>query len=428
MFAAAMGGALVGFLRYNFNPASIFLGDVGSLFLGFQLAVLSVVGSQKSSTAITIVTPLLMLALPLLETGVSMMRRFLRGEPIMGADRGHIHHQLIRMGLTTRRAVLLLYLGSAVFGLTSLFVVQRNGVPIGIVALVLAMLIWVALQRLGYAEFAEVNSMLKRVFLYQRRVIQHNLSIRQLAEDLREATSLDAASDLVTKAAEQLGFAHVTIRCGRPGELVPVLAGFNGMPDMRRHTVMSIALAGQTGEVGEVVLARARKAEPLHSALPVLIETITSNLPHIVEQTLLKHESLVAQTARLIPVHSDVDVYRHRLAASVPMHQPSAIQQPVARRSNVITRPADPAMVSAQPCPHCDATALARSHSRTLVERVRKVLSSKRLHRCSECGWRGWLFVLIPLEEPEEARTAQQSPDLASLDHCLGQPSMRVAL
>jgi UDP-GlcNAc:undecaprenyl-phosphate GlcNAc-1-phosphate transferase len=256
LFAAPLAGALLGFLRYNFNPASIFLGDVGSLFLGFNLAVLSVVGSQKSSTAITIVSPLLMLALPLLETGVSMTRRFIRGEPIMRADRGHIHHQLIRMGLTTKRAVVLLYFGSAVFGLTSLFIVQRNGVQIGVIAVVLAAMIWVALQRLGYAEFTEVNNMFKRVFLYQRRVIQHNLFIYRLADELREAASLKAASDLLAKAAEQLGFAHMTLRYGRPGALVPVFEGPTAMPDMRRHTVMSITLSGQTGEVGEVVLAR----------------------------------------------------------------------------------------------------------------------------------------------------------------------------
>jgi UDP-GlcNAc:undecaprenyl-phosphate GlcNAc-1-phosphate transferase len=429
LIAAPLAGALLGFLRYNFNPASIFLGDAGSLFLGFQLAVLSVVGSQKSSTAITIVSPLLMLALPLLETGVSMMRRYIRGEPIMQADRGHIHHQLIRMGLTPRRAVLLLYLGSAVFGLTSLFVVQRDGVPVGVIAVVLAIVVWTALQRLGYAEFAEINSMLKRVFLYQRRVIQHNLFLRKLGEDLREAASLDSACDLLSNAAEQLGFSHVTLRCGRPGSLVPAIEGSQAMPDMQRHTVMSVALAGQTGEVGEVILARARKAEPLHSALPVLIETITSSLPSIVEQTLLEDESLSRDAARLIKVYPQADGYRRRHNARVLAAAPPAIPRTVAMRpAAAAARVVDTAMLSSQPCPQCDALALARSHSRTFAERVRKVVARKRLHRCAECGWRGWVFVLIPLEE-DEPRVSPPVPDLTSLDQGFGRTQpMRVAL
>jgi UDP-GlcNAc:undecaprenyl-phosphate GlcNAc-1-phosphate transferase len=79
LVVAPLAGAVLGFLRYNFNPASIFLGDSGSLFLGFQLAVLSIVGSQKSSTAIAVTAPLFILALPLVETAISTVRRFLRG-------------------------------------------------------------------------------------------------------------------------------------------------------------------------------------------------------------------------------------------------------------------------------------------------------------------------------------------------------------
>jgi len=316
-----------------------------------------------------------------------------------------------------------------VFGLTSLFVAQRDGAPIAIIAVVLAVLVWIALQRLGYAEFAEINEALKRVFFYQRRVIQHNLFIRKLADDLRDATSLDNACDLLAKAAEQLGFSHLMLRCGRPGALPPAIEGVRGMPDLRRHTVMSVVLAGHTGEVGEVVLARAHKAAPLHSTLPVFIDTITSTLPAIVEETLLEDGARPHEAAHTIRVYPPPNGHRRRYDGRALV----ASLQAIPRRAAVAAMPAaaraaDPPMLSSQPCPQCDALALARSHSRTLAERVRKLLSSRRLHRCSECGWRGWVFVLIPLEH-DEPRASQPVPDLSSLDHGLGHAqAMRVAL
>src|SRR5690606_35243767 len=91
----ALTGALIGFLRYNFNPARIFLGDSGSLFIGFLLAVLSVHGSMKSATAVLVLVPLSALALPLLDTFLAIGRRWLRGVPLSSADSRHIHHRLL---------------------------------------------------------------------------------------------------------------------------------------------------------------------------------------------------------------------------------------------------------------------------------------------------------------------------------------------
>src|SRR5205823_12566836 len=93
-YTLALGGALVGFLRYNFPPAKIFLGDSGSLVVGFLLAVLTVKGATRSDQATYALAPIFALSFPLLDTGIAMLRRWLRGTPLSRADARHIHHQL----------------------------------------------------------------------------------------------------------------------------------------------------------------------------------------------------------------------------------------------------------------------------------------------------------------------------------------------
>ena len=107
---SAVLGSVLGFLFFNFNPARIFMGDSGSYFLGFVLGAMSLAGSsQKASTAVALLVPVLALGLPIMDTLFSIARRFLERRPLFRADRGHIHHQLLDMGLTHRRAVLILY-------------------------------------------------------------------------------------------------------------------------------------------------------------------------------------------------------------------------------------------------------------------------------------------------------------------------------
>ncbi|MFN7018607.1 MAG: MraY family glycosyltransferase [Fimbriimonadales bacterium] len=107
--AAAIAGAAGGFLRYNFNPARIFMGTGGAQFLGFMLGGLSVIGAFKTATAFAIVIPVLVFGLPLLDAGLAVVRRALRGQPIHKPDKKHLHHQLLERGLTQRQTVLILY-------------------------------------------------------------------------------------------------------------------------------------------------------------------------------------------------------------------------------------------------------------------------------------------------------------------------------
>jgi UDP-GlcNAc:undecaprenyl-phosphate/decaprenyl-phosphate GlcNAc-1-phosphate transferase len=125
--AAGMVGAIIGFLRYNFPPAKIYMGDGGAYFLGFLVAELSIVNSHKGTIVAGLLAPLFVLALPVLDVALAITRRGLRGLPIFRPDRRHIHHQLLTIGYSPRKAVLTLYFVTLVFLLLGVFVFWSKG-------------------------------------------------------------------------------------------------------------------------------------------------------------------------------------------------------------------------------------------------------------------------------------------------------------
>jgi len=121
LVVVALAGAALGFLPYNFNPAKIFLGDAGSLFIGYVFATVSIIGASKTAIAISIIVPVIVLALPILDTAAAIVRRASAGKKITEADRGHFHHQLIfTFGLNVRQAVLLIYAVCFLLGMVAL--------------------------------------------------------------------------------------------------------------------------------------------------------------------------------------------------------------------------------------------------------------------------------------------------------------------
>lgn len=119
---AALAGACIGFLPYNFNPAKIFMGDTGALLLGYILSTMSVLGLFKFYALISFAVPFLVLAVPLIDTVFAFFRRVLKGQNPMKADRGHFHHRLIDMGLSQKQAVAILYSVSAVLGMFAVII------------------------------------------------------------------------------------------------------------------------------------------------------------------------------------------------------------------------------------------------------------------------------------------------------------------
>jgi len=139
---ALLAGAAIGFLPYNFNPAKIFMGDTGAMFLGFVLAAQAIEGAVKSATAMALIIPILALGLPIFDTAYAILRRFVNGKPLMQADKGHVHHRLLAIGLSQKQAVVYMYLISISLGICSV-VLARLGMKQGIIAfaLVISMLL-----------------------------------------------------------------------------------------------------------------------------------------------------------------------------------------------------------------------------------------------------------------------------------------------
>lgn len=184
LMTLALAGSVLGFLRFNFNPATIFLGDCGSLFIGFMLSALALQGAQKAPTIIAVAIPVVSFGLPILETTLSVIRRFISGRPVFTADREHIHHKLLQRGLSHRQVVIVLYAVSALFALLSLFLLWPTGSTLGLVLAVLGTGIWVGVQHLGYLEFGELRRVAQRT-IEQRQIFINNLAIRRGMEELK---------------------------------------------------------------------------------------------------------------------------------------------------------------------------------------------------------------------------------------------------
>jgi len=205
---APLLGALLGFLPYNFSPASIFMGDCGSLTVGFLLGCFGVIWSQKSATLLGMTAPLIAMAIPLLDTALAISRRFLRGQAIFGPDRGHIHHRLLARGFTTRRIAYLLYASAGLFACLSLLISHTHfggGVIVAFCAV-----IWLAVRYLGYEEFDIARRMIFRGFF--RRVLNANLSVTQFEQAIGAARNVDECWGALLDTGRAFGLSAATLR------------------------------------------------------------------------------------------------------------------------------------------------------------------------------------------------------------------------
>lgn len=128
-----LAGSCLGFLPYNFNPAKIFMGDTGSMFLGFILAGMSIQGTVKYAATIIMFAPILIIGLPLYDTLVTMLRRFIQGESIMSPDKQHFHHRMLSLGLKQKQVALISYLVNILLGLLAISVLFIEDISINII-------------------------------------------------------------------------------------------------------------------------------------------------------------------------------------------------------------------------------------------------------------------------------------------------------
>ncbi len=195
LFMACLAGAILGFLIYNFNPASVFMGDTGSMFLGFILATTSIAVNAKGHAVIAILTPVLALGLPIMDVLLAMVRRGLRGVPLFSADKEHIHHKLLAHGLSQRQCVFLLYGISACFMASAIGVSYANSSQAVFLILAVVLLVAVLVRKLGYGKLLHNDT--QQVRRRNRKMLAAVKSIAQEVRDTPDATNFQRLTDSI---------------------------------------------------------------------------------------------------------------------------------------------------------------------------------------------------------------------------------------
>lgn len=213
---ACLVGSLLGFLVFNFNPASIFMGDSGSYFLGYMLASLSIIGSVKSHTAFTFLIPIIAMGVPLFDTVWATVRRFMCGQELFQPDKNHFHHRLLLMGYSHKRTVAILYgLTIGLGGLALLTINVRDQVSASLLG-ILGILFVVFVRKLGYLDFIGIKSFL--------RWLNDLANVTGLNRDRRiflayqlavaESETLDIFWERVVASAKHLGLDYIEMQLG----------------------------------------------------------------------------------------------------------------------------------------------------------------------------------------------------------------------
>jgi len=281
---AALAGASAAFLRYNFNPASIFLGDSGSLFLGFMLSALALQSSQKSTAAFAIAVPIVSLGLPVVDTTVVIVRRIISRQSIFRGDRRHIHHVLLDRGLSPREAVMWLYAVCGILALISLLALRTSGF-VGPVLVMLGLGVGIAIQQLRIPELRALNAHVIRGVQRQRRLLAGGVLVHTLLDDLANATVASEVLAVLAKSLEASGFVsakmkvpiglelHADMECGWRQE--PELGDFSAsgfqwstgsgqdvplvtlqLPLLRNHAAATLTLVARSDDAHHAAIIR----------------------------------------------------------------------------------------------------------------------------------------------------------------------------
>lgn len=149
LMTITLAGSIIGFLPYNFYPARVFMGDTGSQFLGFILAAISLQGAIKSAAAIAVVVPVLALGLPIYDTLIAIIRRYINNKPVMQGDKEHLHHKLLQMGLSQRKVVILMYTINILLGIAAVIATEISTVYSFIMLFLVICIVFFTARKLG---------------------------------------------------------------------------------------------------------------------------------------------------------------------------------------------------------------------------------------------------------------------------------------
>lgn len=290
---AALCGALLGFLRYNFNPASIFMGDGGSYFIGYTIAALAILGSIKSQVGATLLIPLIALGVPIFDTILAPLRRFLTGRALFLPDKGHIHHILLRMGFTARKAVLLIYGASMVMCLLSIVVVNVRNEMVALVLIFLGTAIYVMTRKMGYLEYLAFDKLMgwlrdisdvtgikhdRRSFLNLQMVMGRSRSREELWKNTVEALEMLKFDEALLLGNEVLGGSA-------PAPLDWRRNGFEGNMDGHHLFKIELPLMNEKRVVlGSLLLVKDVETDPISQYTLRRVEQLRRSLVATLEQ------------------------------------------------------------------------------------------------------------------------------------------------
>jgi UDP-GlcNAc:undecaprenyl-phosphate GlcNAc-1-phosphate transferase len=242
-----LAGALLAFLRYNFSPASIFLGDCGSLTIGFMLGCFGLIWSRNEGTLVGMALPMMALALPLLDVLLSIGRRALRSVPIFKGDRGHIHHMVLARGFQPHTSALILYGCCALASTLALLQTFGSLRFRGPILLIFGGLVWVGVNYLGYVEIQAVRRVLSRKRLLA--LLKDEIYLQDLDLLLAKAVTIEEFWRVVRSCCKDLQVASVRMRlrdtffeetfeprAGEPGWMLKLAFGEEGLLVLTRSS------------------------------------------------------------------------------------------------------------------------------------------------------------------------------------------------
>jgi UDP-GlcNAc:undecaprenyl-phosphate GlcNAc-1-phosphate transferase len=299
ILAIALAGAALGFLRYNFHPATIFLGDSGSLLLGFLLSGLTIGVSSNAGVAAAIAAPVVCLGLPIMDVSLSVVRRFLGSKPLFNGDDEHIHHKLIKRGVSHRSAVLILYAVAAGFAFLGLALLHGKW-TFGFAVVTIAVGVSRGTRELKYLEFTELAAAVRR-FRQRRMIIANDVAIRRAIELLAKATpDFTEICEILRSTLEPLGFLGVAFSFTDPDPVdprlfFPILPDANGRLALVWREIHSsspdwelrLQLSLHSGKhFGDFVLLREEAAGPLWIDINLLSGEFRVSVSEILDQAI----------------------------------------------------------------------------------------------------------------------------------------------
>ena len=303
---ACLSGAILGFLCFNFHPASIFLGDSGSMLLGLLVGALSLLGTCRARVAGAQLIPVIALGLPLLDTTLAILRRWSRKLPVSAADRQHVHHVLLSMGLSHRRAVLILYLACVSLGGAAMLVTVERAEVTLLVLGSLGIAVFASARLLGAPRLVDLWGRVSEELARSHRASEARVAVARAIARMRAASSTDALWQEFCEVPRGLDLDFATLRLHDSPYAEPLVLSWPGSSGeaMGRLALepdvwsARLSIRGNGSAFGELEVGKASQDSPLPSYAPELLDRARREMAMQIER--LAESGALAATATLL--------------------------------------------------------------------------------------------------------------------------------